>query len=101
MLCVLGSNSGRCRSLGASGGHPDHLSDSRHMTPCSDVVIYVFVIILDDDLGRLARADVRKRRGTLANLALKFYDLLDLEDPPQLHDCPVELSPPSLTTGAS
>ena len=97
LLCVLKGNSGRCRSLGTSGGHPDLLSDGRHDTPCSELVIDLAIIDLAI-LGSLSRADMGKWWGTLAFFALKFYDLLDLEYPPKPHDCPVELFSPCLTT---
>ena len=97
LLCVLGSNSGRCRSLSTSGGHPNLLSNGRNDTPCSDIIIDLATILS----GSLSRADVRKRRGTLALFALKFDHLLDFEDPPKLHDRPIELCSPSLTAEAT
>ena len=75
MLCGLLGNSGRCRGLGASGGHPDDLSNRRHVAPCSDVINVLLNIL---DLDTLALAHVRKRRPILAHFPLKFYYLLDL-----------------------
>ena len=64
------------------------------MAPCSDVINVLLNIL---DLDTLALAHVRKRRPILAHFPLKFYYLLDLEDPLNLQDRSGELLLPGLT----